>query len=193
MTPILCAQLAESFRDKTVLVTGHTGFKGAWLCEWLLALGAKVVGFSLPEPVSDPSLFEQIGLRSRLKHLEGDICDRESIRLAVMEVRPDFIFHLAAQSLVRRSYDEPITTFQINVMGSINVLDALRSLAALNGGERRLPVAVIVTTDKCYENREQVGGYREGDPLGGHDPYSASKAACEIAISAWRRSSLRDL
>jgi len=176
-----------------VFVTGHTGFKGAWLCEWLLMLGAEVVGFSLPEPVSDPSLFDQLGLRSRLKHLEGDIRDQEFLREALVEEAPDYVFHLAAQPLVRLSYEKPVMTFQTNVMGSIHVLEALRSLALSCGRDRQPPVAVMITTDKCYENREWLYGYREGDPLGGHDPYSSSKAACEIAISAWRNSFLRDL
>lgn len=163
-----------------MLVTGHTGFKGSWLCEWLLQLGADVTGFALAPP-TEPSLYDQLGLASRLRDIRGDIRDLAAVRHAVDEAQPDFIFHLAAQPLVRLSYEQPVETYATNVMGTINVLQALREL-------RKPCPAVMVTTDKCYENREWVHGYREGDPLGGHDPYSSSKAAAEIAIGAWRRS-----
>ena len=170
----------NAFAGKRVLVTGHTGFKGAWLSEWLLLLGAEVTGFSLPSPTT-PSLYGQLGLSGRLREIIGDIRDPVALRAAVDACRPDFVFHLAAQPLVRASYADPVGTFDVNVLGTIRVLDALRTTAH--------PCSVIcVTTDKCYENREWLYGYREEDPLGGHDPYSASKAAAEIAIASYRRS-----
>ncbi len=169
-----------AFRGKRVLVTGHTGFKGAWLSEWLLGLGAKVTGYSLP-PNTKPALFEQLGLASRLEHIEGDIRDSAKLAKAVHAAKPNFVFHLAAQALVRESYARPIETFDVNAMGTAHLLDALRS-------SRKPCTVVLITTDKCYENREWVHGYREDDPLGGHDPYSASKAAAEIVIASYRRS-----
>lgn len=170
----------QAYRGRNVLLTGHTGFKGAWLAQWLVELGANVTGYSLPSPTS-PALFTQLGLRERIRHVEGDIRDDASWARTVAEVQPDFVFHLAAQPLVRLSYAEPVSTFETNVMGTIKVLDGLRQL------ERPCSV-VCVTTDKCYENREWHYGYREEDPLGGHDPYSASKAAAEIAITSYRKS-----
>ena len=172
------------FAGKKVFVTGHTGFKGAWLCEWLVALGARVTGFSLPPP-TNPSLFEQIGLAERLQHIEGDVRDAEELTRTVQQAQPDFIFHLAAQPLVRESYQTPVETYATNVMGTIHLLQAARTL-------RKSCAVVCVTTDKCYENREWVHGYREEDPLGGYDPYSSSKAAAEIAIAAWRRSFFKE-
>ncbi len=168
------------FRGKTVFLTGHTGFKGAWLAEWLLQLGAEVHGFSL-EPPTTPSLFEQLGLKKRLHHQIGDIRDARVVHASLLRAQPDFIFHLAAQSLVRQSYREPAETWDTNVMGTIHVLNALRDLP-------RSCAAVFITTDKCYENREWLHSYREEDPLGGHDPYSSSKAGAEIAIASFRRS-----
>lgn len=172
--------LAEAYRGRRVLVTGHTGFKGAWLSEWLVALGARVTGVGLAPP-TEPALCDQIGLVRRLDHIHGDVRDLATMRHAVDGCRPDFVFHLAAQSLVRRSYAEPVETFAVNVMGTVNVLEAVR-LAD------RPCVVVCITTDKCYENREWVHAYREEDSLGGHDPYSSSKGAAEIAIAAYRRS-----
>lgn len=172
--------LSEHYRGKKVLITGHTGFKGAWLAEWLLLLGADVHGYSLPPP-TQPSLFEQLGLAARIKHRVADVRDSAAVRQAVLACRPDFIFHLAAQPLVRLSYRQPVETYATNVMGTVNVLEAARQLPG--------PCAVVcITTDKCYENREWLYGYREEDPLGGYDPYSSSKAAAEIAIASWRRS-----
>jgi CDP-glucose 4,6-dehydratase len=168
------------FGGKSVWLSGHTGFKGAWLAEWLLCLGARVHGFALP-PSTQPSLFEQLGLASRLHHGIGEIRDPIAVKQSILAAQPGFVFHLAAQPLVRLSYEQPVETYATNVMGTINVLQALREL-------KKPCAAVMVTTDKCYENREWVYGYREEDPLGGHDPYSSSKAAAEIAISAWRRS-----
>jgi len=173
-----------AYHGSRVFVTGHTGFKGAWLCEWLLDLGAEVTGFSLAPP-TQPSLFEQLGLEQRLKHTHGDIREAQTLARAVAGAQPDFIFHLAAQPLVRESYRTPVETYQTNVLGTIHLLEAARNL--------KKPCAVVcVTTDKCYENREWVHGYREEDPLGGYDPYSSSKAAAEIAIAAWRRSFFQD-
>ena len=171
---------AEAFRNKTVWLSGHTGFKGAWLAQWLLELGANVHGFAL-EPDTEPALFDQLGLAKRLHHQIADIRDPAAVRESVKKSQPDFVFHLAAQPLVRLSYEQPLETYATNVMGTAHVLEALRGL-------KKPCAAVLVTTDKCYENREWLHGYREEDPLGGHDPYSSSKAAAEIAISAWRRS-----
>ncbi|HVZ63780.1 MAG TPA: CDP-glucose 4,6-dehydratase [Lacunisphaera sp.] len=176
----LSAAFGGAFRGKRVLVTGHTGFKGSWLCEWLLALGADVTGLALPPP-TEPALFDQLGLPGRLHDRRGDIRDPATVRVAFAAAQPDFVFHLAAQPLVRLSYEQPVETYATNVMGTIHVLEALREL-------RRPCTAVLVTTDKCYENHERPHGYAEDDPLGGHDPYSSSKAACEIAIASWRRS-----
>lgn len=175
------SRLSATFAGRRVLVTGHTGFKGSWLCEWLLSLGAEIYGFSLLQHSSDPSLFDQLSLATRLHDQRGDIRDSDSIKHYVQSARPDFVFHLAAQPLVRLSYAEPVQTYQTNVLGTINVLEALRTLT-------QPCAAVLITTDKVYENREWFHGYRECDPLGGHDPYSSSKAACEIAISSWRNS-----
>ena len=172
------------YRGKSVLVTGHTGFKGAWLAEWLLALGARVHGYALESP-TEPALFHQLGLADRLQHELGDVRDAAGVRQSVARAQPDFVFHLAAQALVRGSYVQPLETYATNVLGTANVLDALRTL-------EKPCAAVFITTDKCYENREWVHGYREEDPLGGHDPYSSSKAAAEIAIASWRRAFFRE-
>ncbi len=173
-----------AYRGKRVLVTGHTGFKGSWLCEWLLALGAEVHGYAL-SPDTNPSLFEQLGLSGRLAgHVIADIRDLDAVRQAVGNTRPDAIFHLAAQPLVRRSYQEPVETFATNVMGTAHVLEAVRQ-SHLNCA------VVVVTSDKCYENLETGHAYRESGALGGHDCYSASKAAAEIVAAAYRRSFFR--
>lgn len=169
-----------SFGGARVLVTGHTGFKGSWLCEWLLSLGAEVTGFAL-EPETSPALFNQLGLATRLRHVVGDVRCTDSVNRVVADTRPEFVFHLAAQPLVRRSYREPRYTWETNVLGTVHLLDALRQLS-------NPCAAVVVTTDKCYENREWDYAYRENDPLGGHDPYSSSKAAAEMAVASWRRS-----
>jgi len=171
---------AKAFRNKTVWLSGHTGFKGAWLAQWLLGLGATVHGFAL-KPATTPALFNQLGLAKKLRHQIADIRDPAAVRESVKKSQPDFVFHLAAQPLVRLSYEQPVETYDTNVMGTVHVMEALRHL-------KKPCAAVFVTTDKCYENREWLHGYREEDPLGGHDPYSSSKAAAEIAIAAWRRS-----
>ena len=170
----------DIYRGKRVLVTGNTGFKGSWLSEWLLSLGADVTGFALA-PATSPALFEQLGLSSRLRHTLGDVRDLAEVRSVVEESKPDFVFHLAAQPLVRLSYDQPVATYATNVMGTVNVLEAVRQAG-------RPCVVVAITTDKCYENKEWVYSYREEDPMGGYDPYSSSKGAAELVISAYRRS-----
>lgn len=178
----------DTFRDRRVLVTGDTGFKGAWLCEWLLAEGAEVFGLGLA-PNTKPALFEQLDLSNRIHHTELDIRDATTLRSYVQEVDPEMVLHLAAQPLVRLSYDIPVETYATNVMGSVHLLDAIRHhSSAINH-----PItAVMVTTDKCYENKEWLHSYREVDPMGGHDPYSASKGACETAIQSFRKSYFYD-
>lgn len=168
------------FSGKTVWLSGVTGFKGAWLAEWLAALGANVRGFALA-PSTTPAIFKQTGLDSRVTWDEADLRDAGAVRSSLLAAKPDFVLHLAAQPLVRLSYEQPVATYATNVMGTIHVLEALRELD-------RPCAAVLVTTDKCYENRGLAHDYGEDDPLGGHDPYSSSKAACEIAIASWRRS-----
>jgi len=170
----------SAFQNKTVWLSGHTGFKGAWLAEWLLKLGAQVHGYALA-PSTQPALFDQLGLSNRLHHQVNDVRSAEAVHRSIQATQPDFVFHLAAQPLVRLSYEQPAVTYATNVMGTVHVLDALRSL-------KKPCAAVFITTDKCYENREWIYGYREEDPLGGYDPYSSSKAASEIAIAAYRRS-----
>jgi CDP-glucose 4,6-dehydratase len=168
------------WRDRRVLVTGHTGFKGSWMALWLTQMGAKVCGYSLAPP-SRPSLFEVANVRERVQHIEADICDLPQLRNAMQEFAPEVVFHLAAQSLVRRSYAEPVLTYATNVMGTVNVLESIRETSSVKA-------AVLITTDKCYENREWQWGYREIDRLGGHDPYSNSKACAELVSAAYRDS-----
>ena len=177
------------YRDKTVLVTGHTGFKGSWICEWLNLLGAKVVGFSLkPNSISDGcyttphSHFNELDLREQITaHVEGDVRNLDQLIETVCKHRPDFIFHLAAQPLVLRAYKEPNLTIETNVMGTLNLLEAVR--------RQEIPcVMILITTDKVYENVGWLHSYREPDMLGGHDTYSASKACAELVISSYWRS-----
>lgn len=169
-----------AFAGKRVLVTGHTGFKGSWLCEWLLALGADVTGLALP-PATTPALFDELGLSGRVKDRRGDIRDLATVRAAVDAAQADFVFHLAAQPLVRLSYAQPVETYATNIMGTVHLLEAVR-LAGIRCA------VVVVTTDKCYENTERAHAYREEEPMGGHDPYSSSKGAVELVVSAYRRS-----
>jgi CDP-glucose 4,6-dehydratase len=171
---------ADTYRGKRVLITGHTGFKGSWLCEWLLSLGADVTGFALA-PATTPALFDQLGLSARLRHVLGDVRDLSAVRRAIDDTKPEFVFHLAAQPLVRLSYDQPVETYAVNIMGTVNVLEAVRLT-------RRPCIVVSITTDKCYENKEWVHSYREEDPMGGYDPYSSSKGAAELVIASYRRS-----
>lgn len=169
---------------KRVLVTGHTGFKGAWLSHWLLRLGADVYGLSL-EPETTPSLFDQLRLGPRMGHQIGDIRTQGVVVRRVAEVQPEVIFHLAAQPLVLRSYDDPVETWSTNVMGTLYLLEAVRELEGACA-------LVVVTTDKVYENRDWPYSYREPDRLGGHDPYSASKAATEMLVASYARAFLQD-
>jgi CDP-glucose 4,6-dehydratase len=171
-------KLGEHFSGKRVLVTGHTGFKGAWLVAWLRRMNAIVTGFALP--AEEPSLFRSAALHEGITHVEADIRDLAAFRKCVEQAKPDIVLHLAAQSLVRLSYDEPVGTFATNVMGTVNVLEACRGSSA--------KAIVVVTTDKCYANKEWPWAYREIDELGGHDPYSASKACAELVTSAYRDS-----
>ena len=165
---------------KRILITGHTGFKGAWLSQWMVDAGAKVCGIGLPARTG-PCLFRQLDLASHMENHEADIRDAEAVKKVVSNFQPELVFHLAAQALARPAFTNPVETFSVNVQGTVNVLDALREVAIPCG-------AVMVTSDRCYENHEWNVGYREEDALGGADPYSASKAAAEIAISAYRRS-----
>ena len=184
----------DCYRKRKVLVTGHTGFKGSWLCEWLLSLGAEVHGLALPPPTR-PSLFNQLRLAKRIKsHTIGDIRDLATVNGVMRRVKPDFVFHLAAQPLVRLSYEKPVETFDTNVMGTVNVLEAARRVGRIGRTQFGHKISghkiavVCVTTDKVYENNEKGRPFRETDAFGGYDPYSASKGACEIAISSYRRS-----
>ncbi len=170
----------DFYQNKRVLVTGHTGFKGSWLSLWLHELGANVTGFALP-PSTNPSHFNLISLDNLVGHFEGDIRDLETIKHVFDIAKPELIFHLAAQALVRDSYNDPKTTFDTNIGGTVNVLEAIRQCPSVKA-------VVVITSDKCYDNREWVWGYRENDPLGGHDPYSASKGAAEIVAAAYQRS-----
>ena len=172
-----------SYRGRRVLVTGHTGFKGSWLTTVLHETGAVVKGCALP-PSDARNHFDLLDLASRIDHAVVDIRDRDALHREFQSFQPEFVFHLAAQALVRESYDQPVVTFDTNVRGSVHVLEAVRHCASVKA-------LIYVTSDKCYENLEWVWGYRETDALGGHDPYSASKAAAELAFSAYDRSFFR--
>ncbi len=167
----------EFYRGKRVLVTGHTGFKGSWLSIWLHELGAEVIGVA-NNPFSKRDNFVLSNIGSKIK---ADIRDGKRMKEIFAEYQPEIVFHLAAQPLVRLSYDIPVETYETNVMGTIHVMEAIRATDSVK-------VGVMITTDKCYENKEQIWGYRENEPMGGYDPYSSSKGAAEIAISSWRRS-----
>jgi CDP-glucose 4,6-dehydratase len=168
------------YAGKRVLVTGHTGFKGSWLCQWLLRLGAEVAGYSLYLP-SQPCNFEVLGLERQITDMRGDIRDYAELEKAIASFKPEVVFHLAAQAIVRTSYDEPKLTFDTNLGGTVNLLEVIRKTPSVLA-------TVLITSDKCYENVEWEYGYRETDRLGGKDPYSASKACAEIAIAAYARS-----
>jgi len=168
------------FRGKNVIVTGHTGFKGSWLTEWLKQLGSNVFGIGLA-PLTEPSHFNAANISSGMTDLRIDVRNYKELEKTVMSIQPDFVFHLAAQALVSESYENPLDTWQTNVLGTINVLESLKKL-------KKKSVAVMITSDKCYENVEWVWGYRENDNLGGNDPYSASKSAAEIAIHSYVKS-----
>ncbi len=168
------------YRGRRVLLTGHTGFKGGWLALWLSHLGADVTGYALP-PSTSPSLFVDASIADHLRHVEGDICDYAQLERVWHDVKPEVVFHLAAQALVRRSYEEPLSTVATNVLGTAHVLELARR-------ERSARAVVLITSDKCYENHEWERGYHERDELGGRDIYSASKAAADIIINGYRRS-----
>lgn len=172
----------DTYKGRTVMVTGHTGFKGSWLSAWLCMLGAKVVGYSM-RPDRDPcyttpSHFVELGLRDQIVHIENDVRRLDEVQAAIGNHEPDFIFHLAAQPLVLRAFDAPHLTVETNVIGTLNLLEAVRLL-------RKPCILIMITTDKVYENMEWVHSYRETDPLGGHDPYSAGKACAELVISSY--------
>jgi CDP-glucose 4,6-dehydratase len=171
---------AAFWRGKRVLVTGHTGFKGAWLSLWLQHLGAVVTGFALTPPTK-PCMFEVAQVASNMTTVLGDVRERAALSAVLANAEPEVVFHLAAQSLVRESYAAPVETFETNVMGTVNLLDALRRTPSAGA-------AVLVTSDKCYDNKEWPWGYRESDPMGGHDPYSSSKGCSELVIAAFRDS-----
>ena len=170
----------QTFQGKRVWLSGHTGFKGAWLAEWLLALGAQVRGYALPPDQTQP-LFSALALGPRLESAFSDIRDASAVRRSITDFQPDFVFHLAAQPLVRLSYEIPAETMATNVMGTVHVLEALREL-------RKPCAAVMVTSDKCYENLETGRPHEESDPMGGRDPYSASKGMAELAVASYQRS-----
>ena len=172
--------MANFWRDKRVFITGHTGFKGSWLTLWLHMLGARVSGFSLPAP-TNPSLFHLARLQGCAQTTTGDVRDLLHVSETMAAVQPDIVIHMAAQPLVREAYSSPVDTYAVNVMGTAHVLEAVRNTPSVRS-------VVVVTSDKCYENREWLWGYREDDPMGGHDPYSSSKGAAELVTSAYRRS-----
>jgi CDP-glucose 4,6-dehydratase len=176
--------LARSYAGRSIFVTGHTGFKGAWLAEWLTTLAAKVTGYAL-DPPTQPSLFAALDLQDRVRHVVADIRDCDRLLAEVQAAQPLVIFHLAARALVRRAYEEPRETFETNVMGTVNVLEAARACPSVRA-------VVIVTSDKCYENRETGRAFRETDPMGGRDPYAASKGAAELVTGAYRESFFAD-
>lgn len=172
--------LSRIYKNKNVLITGHTGFKGSWLSIWLNSLGANVIGYSL-DPYSDNDNFVVTNIGKKIIDIRGDLRDREKLNRVFEEYKPEFVFHLAAQPLVRLSYEMPSETYEINVMGTLNVLECIRS-------SKSVKVGIMVTTDKCYENKEQIWGYKENDSMGGYDPYSSSKACAELLIASYRNS-----
>jgi len=170
----------EIYKDKIVLVTGHTGFQGGWLSLWLKKLGANVIGYSL-DPTTKLSFFESVELKNDVEHVIGDIRDQEKLKYTIDKYKPEIIFHLAAQSLVRRSYKEPIETFETNILGTANILEIIRQTECIKTG-------MIMTSDKCYDNTNNTKPHIESDPMGGFDPYSASKGAAELVTSSYRNS-----
>jgi CDP-glucose 4,6-dehydratase len=177
--------LRQWYHGRRVFVTGHTGFKGSWLVAWLREAGATVTGYALAPEVGRPSLFEAASLHEGIRSVIADVRDRPALDAALLASEPEIVLHLAAQSLVRRSYGQPVATFDTNVMGTAQLLDAVRTLPGVRA-------VVVVTSDKCYENQDLERGYREDDPMGGHDPYSASKGCQELVTAAFRRSYLSE-
>jgi len=177
------AELEAAYAGRRVLVTGHTGFKGSWLTLWLSDLGAEVTGYALA-PDTTPALFERIGAERLCRSVISDVRDLATLTAVVKEARPEIIFHLAAQPLVRLSYQQPLETLQVNVLGTAHLLEAIRAAG-------RPCAVVVVTSDKCYENHERPDGYREDEPMGGHDVYSMSKGAAELVTASWRHSFFR--
>lgn len=172
--------LLKKYQGKRVFITGHTGFKGTWLTYILTELGADVAGYAL-EPEMEPNHYNLLELRSKIQHIAGDVRDGEKLLQSIQAFQPEIVFHLAAQPLVKKSYDDPADTFSTNIMGGVNLLEAVKKCESVKS-------LVFITSDKCYENREWIWGYRENDPMGGHDPYSASKGAAELIFSAYQRS-----
>jgi CDP-glucose 4,6-dehydratase len=172
--------MGDNWHNRRVFITGHTGFKGSWLSLWLAQRGAIVTGYAL-RPPTDPSLFAQAAIAGVVTDIDGDVRDLAALEKAMADAQPEVVFHLAAQPLVRYSYDTPIETYATNVMGTVHLLDACRRVGSVKA-------VVCITSDKCYENREWVWPYRENDPMGGFDPYSSSKGAAELVVSAYRRS-----
>lgn len=170
----------EFWRGKRIFMTGHSGFKGSWLCLWLQELGANITGYALPPP-TEPSMFELCDVAENITSISGDIRDLSHLRQAMADAAPEIVFHLAAQPLVRMSYERPVETFQTNVMGSVHLLEAVRQTKGVRS-------VVVITSDKCYQNREWLWSYREKSSLGGDDPYSSSKACAELAFSAYEKS-----
>lgn len=168
------------WNGKRVFLTGHTGFKGSWLSIWLLEMGAEVIGYSVDIP-TQPSLFDVAGLKNKVKHILGDVRDYDMLLQSIQDTEPEILVHMAAQPLVRLSYESPKETYETNIMGTVNILETVRNVP-------RVKSTVIVTTDKCYENKEWLYGYREIDPMGGYDPYSSSKGASELVVSAYNKS-----
>lgn len=175
----------EFWKNKRVFITGHTGFKGAWLCLWLHSLGAKVTGYSLAPP-TNPNLFSICDIANYINSIIGDVRDFRKLKESIEQAKPEIVIHMAAQPLVRESYLIPVETYEVNVMGTVNILEAIRQVAGVRS-------FINVTTDKCYENNDWVWGYRENDQLGGHDPYSNSKACSELVTAAYRNSFFGDL
>ncbi len=168
------------YKGKKVLITGHTGFKGSWLTQWLSELGADITGYSL-EPPTDPSLFKILKLEYKINHIEADIRNIEKLKETFLNYKPEIVFHLAAQPLVRVSYNDPVETFDTNVMGVVNIFEAVKA-------SKSVKIFINVTTDKCYENKEWIYGYKETDAMGGYDPYSSSKGCSELITNSYRNS-----
>jgi CDP-glucose 4,6-dehydratase len=177
-------EIKTFYQNKKVLVTGHTGFKGAWLTQWLIELGAEVIGVALDD-TDNTQLFEELGLINKVKHYHCDINDLDKVKEIFLNHKPDVVFHLAAQAIVKTSYEDPIETLKTNIIGTANILESIRNVDSVLS-------AVLVTSDKCYKNEEKKFGFKESDAMGGDDPYSASKACAELVIHSYRHSFFKD-